>query len=238
MARFMIRAHSFLSKNVFLELVDLTLAGAGRSALKPGASERSIIQVDSSDQVLQILAGPGSGKTEMLCWRVLFDILVCGTGASRILVTTFTNKAAEEMMIRLAQRSEAMIAAGKARGIGVPDPKIHNLRIGTVHSLCDQLLTEFNDVYREQDFRIIEELEARLHMSRWWWQTCGGGKNRDRFRDLVTQYAEIVDLRRPAYLPPQLLAGWPSNCKSVPPRRASRSTSSSPRLRARSSVRS
>lgn len=194
----------------FLDLVDSVLVTSGRSPLIPAGSERKIIEIKESDQVLQILAGPGSGKTEMLCWRVLFDILVRGTDASRILVTTFTKKAAEEMTIRLAQRSEAMIAAGKIQGIIVPDPKIHNLRIGTLHSLCDQLLTEFNDFYREQDFRIIEELEARLHMSRWWWQTSGSRKNKARFRDLVTQYPEIIDLRRPPYLPPQLRVVWPA----------------------------
>lgn len=194
----------------FLDLVDAVLVVAGRSPLAPTGPENRIIRIEDDDQVLQILAGPGSGKTEMLCWRVLFDILVRGTDAKRILVTTFTRKAAEEMTIRIAQRSESMIAAGKAKGITVPDPKIHNLRIGTLHSLCDQLLTEFNDFYREQDFRIVEELEARLHMNRWWWQTSGGKRNQVRARDLITNYPEIVDLRRPQQLPPQLRASWPA----------------------------
>jgi DNA helicase-2/ATP-dependent DNA helicase PcrA len=176
----------------FLHLIDYVISAAGRSPLAPAGPEKRISRIEDTDQVLQILAGPGSGKTEMLCWRVLFDILVRGTDASRILVTTFTKKAAEEMTIRLAQRSEAMIAAGKVHGITVPDPKIHNLRIGTLHSLCDQLLTEFNDYYRDKDFRIIEELEAQLHMTRWWWQSSFGRKNRDRFRDLVTQYPTFV----------------------------------------------
>lgn len=194
----------------FLDLVDAVLVAAGRSPLFPTSPEKRIIRIEDDDQVLQILAGPGSGKTEMLCWRVLFDILVRGTDASRILVTTFTRKASEEMTIRIAQRSESMIVAGKVKGITVPDPKIHNLRIGTLHSLCDQLLTEFHDFYREQDFRIVEELEARLHMNRWWWQTSGGKKNRDRFRDLITNYPEIVDLRRPQQLPAQLRTSWPA----------------------------
>ena len=194
----------------FLDLVDVVLVAAGRNPLVPTGPEKRIIKIKDDDQVLQILAGPGSGKTEMLCWRVLFDILVRGTDANRILVTTFTRKAAEEMTIRIAQRSESMIAAGMSKGITVPDPKIHNLRIGTLHSLCDQLLTEFHDVYREQDFRIVEELEARLHMNRWWWQSSGGKKNQVRARDLFTKYPEIVDLRRPQQLPVQLRASWPA----------------------------
>jgi len=199
-----------ISDKEFLDLVDAVLVAAGRSPLVPTGPERRIVRIEDDDQVLQILAGPGSGKTEMLCWRVLFDILVRGTDANRILVTTFTRKASEEMTIRIAQRSESLIAAGKAMGITVPDPKIHNLRIGTLHSLCDQLLTEFHDFYREQDFRIVEELEARLHMNRWWWQSSGGKKNQARARDLFTNYSEVVDLRRPQQLPPQLRASWPA----------------------------
>src|SRR5437763_1505628 len=130
---------TLLSSEAFLGLVDLVLVSAGRAALAPRGPERKIVTISAADQVLQILAGPGSGKTEMLCWRVLYDILVLGTDANRILVTTFTKKAAEEMTIRIAQRSGALISEGKKKGITVPDPRIHNLRIGTIHSLCDQL---------------------------------------------------------------------------------------------------
>ena len=39
----------------------------------------AIIEVRPDDRVLQIVAGPGSGKTEVLVWRALFELLVRGS---------------------------------------------------------------------------------------------------------------------------------------------------------------
>jgi len=70
-----------LEPSKFFELVDEVLTENNRAPLpklKDGA-QRAIIEVRDSDRVLQILAGPGSGKTEMLTWRVLYDLCVRGT---------------------------------------------------------------------------------------------------------------------------------------------------------------
>ncbi|HYH64959.1 MAG TPA: UvrD-helicase domain-containing protein [Urbifossiella sp.] len=70
-------------------LLGLCLVGirAGHPAL---AAISDIITVRPDDRVLQILAGPGSGKTEVLVWRVLYDLCVLGTPSERVMVTTFT----------------------------------------------------------------------------------------------------------------------------------------------------
>ncbi len=83
-----------VSPKEFLSLVDQVLVEAERAPLEPG--NRAIVEVRPRDRVLQILAGPGSGKTEMLVWRVLYDLVVRGTAANRVMVTTFTRKAATE----------------------------------------------------------------------------------------------------------------------------------------------
>ena len=79
---------------------------------------------------LQILAGPGSGKTRVLTSRVAW--LVSG-GAGRPIppahctVVTFTNKAATEMRRRL----EALIGA-----------KTSQLVLGTFHAICVRMLRQ------------------------------------------------------------------------------------------------
>ena len=49
------------------------------SPLDPLGPQRAIVDITPGDRVLQILAGAGSGKTEMLVWRVLFELFVLGT---------------------------------------------------------------------------------------------------------------------------------------------------------------
>jgi DNA helicase-2/ATP-dependent DNA helicase PcrA len=47
-----------------------------------------------------VLAGPGSGKTLVLTYRIKYLIEVCGVSPGKILVVTFTKAAAEEMKVR------------------------------------------------------------------------------------------------------------------------------------------
>src|SRR5881409_1220038 len=58
-----------------------------------------------------VIAGAGSGKTRTLTYRVAF-LLEQGIRPDRILLLTFTNKAAKEMMLRvtdlLGQKMEAL----------------------------------------------------------------------------------------------------------------------------------
>lgn len=148
----------------FLQFVDEVLQSAGRRKLE--ATNRRIVSVRPNDRVLQILAGPGSGKTEMLVWRVLYELFVMGTPANRVLVTTFTRKAATELSIRVVERSDALIERAKASGIAVSDPRVHDLRVGTIHSLCDSLLAEFDADYMAAGSEVIDEVETKVRLAR------------------------------------------------------------------------
>ncbi|MDD5329126.1 MAG: UvrD-helicase domain-containing protein [Sulfuricella sp.] len=72
-----------------------------------------------------ILAGAGSGKTRVLTTRIAYLIQTGQASPAGILAVTFTNKAAKEMLTRLA----AMLPIN-ARGMW----------IGTFHGLCNRLL--------------------------------------------------------------------------------------------------
>ena len=77
---------------------------------------------------LQILAGPGSGKTRVLTSRVahLVRDSAAPIAPERCVVVTFTNRAANEMRARL----ETMIGADRTR----------RLVLGTFHAVCVRFL--------------------------------------------------------------------------------------------------
>jgi DNA helicase-2/ATP-dependent DNA helicase PcrA len=87
---------------------------------------------------LQIIAGPGTGKTYALILRCLFLLGVCHVAPSAIVLTTFTRKAAEELKLRL---QEALLRLSAV----FPEFRMIDLsqmRLGTLHSLCWDILTE------------------------------------------------------------------------------------------------
>ena len=81
--------------------------------------------VKTVDGPLLVLAGAGSGKTRVLTRRVAHLIGACGVYPSRILVMTFTNKAAGE----IRERVEELL-----------DGSTQGLWMGTFHSVCARFL--------------------------------------------------------------------------------------------------
>jgi DNA helicase-2/ATP-dependent DNA helicase PcrA len=74
---------------------------------------------------LLVLAGPGSGKTRVLTYRIAYLIAVLEVPAYQIMAVTFTNKAAREM----GQRVKDLLGE-KAEG----------LWLGTFHAMCGRIL--------------------------------------------------------------------------------------------------
>ncbi len=108
---------------------------------------------------VMVIAGPGSGKTRVLTYRIAYLISI-GVPAYQILALTFTNKAANEM---------------KGRIVNLVGEKNNHLWMGTFHSIFARLLRieseilGFNknfSIYDKQDsLGLIKSVMNDLHYS-------------------------------------------------------------------------
>ncbi|WFD00314.1 DNA helicase [Malassezia yamatoensis] len=117
------------------------------------ASQREAIEADAGCP-LQILAGPGSGKTRVLTMRVAWimgDESHAAILPENCVVVTFTNKAANEMRLRLTSL------------IG-PD-KTQKLVLGTFHALCAMYLRKYGHLLGiENNFTIADTDDTKRIM--------------------------------------------------------------------------
>ncbi len=88
------------------------------------AQNKAVLHIEGP---LLVIAGPGSGKTRVITYRIA-AIIDSGVSPWNICAITFTNKAAEEMR----QRVNAMGTAGGSH-------------ISTFHSLCVRILRQYAD---------------------------------------------------------------------------------------------
>ncbi len=92
-----------------------------------------------------VTAGAGSGKTRTLVGRYLYH-LAAGAPLRGIVAITFTEKAAREMRTRIRQTIDAWLAqaddADRRTAWEAIFADLDAARIGTIHSLCAQVLRE------------------------------------------------------------------------------------------------
>src|SRR5512134_1665644 len=108
-------------------------------------NEQQLAAVTAAPGPALVIAGAGAGKTRTLTYRVAY-LLEQGIPADRILLLTFTNKAAREMMRRVAD-----LLSGE----------IQSLWGGTFHSIGARVLRRHAEVlgYRK-DFTIMDREDA------------------------------------------------------------------------------
>ena len=154
---------------------------------------------------LLIIAGPGSGKTEVITWRVAHLVRAGFVRPENLLVTTFTNKAALELKDRIQQK--------------LPEVNVELMQVSTIHAFCADLLRR----YREhtpfpQGFHILDQMGQLLfvyaHRKRLGLDTLVKGRPYDFFTAVVGTFnlatEELVD--------PTALEAWcEQNMAQSPP---------------------
>jgi DNA helicase-2/ATP-dependent DNA helicase PcrA len=109
-------------------------------------NEQQLAAVTAPPGPSLVIAGAGSGKTRTLTYRVAY-LLEQGIPADRILLLTFTNKAAKEMMRRVADLLGQELAS---------------LWGGTFHAIGSRILRQHAAVLGYQrDFTILDREDAK-----------------------------------------------------------------------------
>ena len=116
-------------------------------------------------------AAAGTGKTTALVGRLVSMLLAGSAELSSVIVTTFTDKAAGELTLRLRaeiererERTEDPVLVGRlVRALA----ELETAKIGTFHSLCAELLRERPlEAGIDPAFAVLAEDEARALMDR------------------------------------------------------------------------
>jgi DNA helicase-2/ATP-dependent DNA helicase PcrA len=128
----------------FVELV----AGVLGASRQPNPEQLECLAYEPSVPLL-IVAGPGSGKTTVLVLRALRHVMVDRVLPERIMITTFTRKAAKEIRTRLIEWGTPLLEEALSRGPALPEDyrtflqnaDINRFVTGTLDSICEEALS-------------------------------------------------------------------------------------------------
>jgi ATP-dependent DNA helicase UvrD/PcrA len=111
-----------------------------------------------------LIAGPGSGKTEVLVLRTLYLLLIKKVDPSRILVCTYTEKAAASLQDRIRRA---------IRDLKV-DVDLTEFWVGTIHSICADLIDEnITATWLTKGYEVLDELTQQLFLFEHYFQVIG-----------------------------------------------------------------
>lgn len=99
---------------------------------------------------LLMIAGPGTGKTFTLVKRIAYLVIEEGIRPDEIMVVTFTEKAAKELLTRI---SNEFIKYDL-------EININDMYIGTFHSVCMRILKENSEYFENNsNYRVLDAFE-------------------------------------------------------------------------------
>jgi DNA helicase II / ATP-dependent DNA helicase PcrA len=117
--------------------------------------QRAVIEHETGP--LWVIAGPGSGKTEVLVLRCLKLVCVEKLTPASIIITTFTERAAKNIEDRMALYKEYLAKSDPS----LRQVDLARVRVGTLHSLCNDIMQEYR--YPDyQNVRLLDEMEQPL----------------------------------------------------------------------------
>lgn len=121
------------------------------------ANDAQIEAIRTVDGPVLIIAGPGTGKTFTLVQRAVYLIEEKHVRPEQILIATFTDKVAREIITRI---SDALCE----RNIPV---NINEMYIGTFHQICLQMIKEYIEYTNiSKNFETVDGFEQKYIVAR------------------------------------------------------------------------
>jgi len=121
----------------------------------------------ATNKNIAVTAGAGTGKTSILVERFIHIILTEDIDIKEVLAITFTDKAAAEMMERVANRIDELLNSdavdiNKAKLFQIKN-RLSSAYISTIHAFCSRLLRE-NPIEAEvdPDFKIMNDFQNTM----------------------------------------------------------------------------
>ncbi len=122
-----------------------------------GLNPEQLAAVQAIDGPLLIIAGPGAGKTKTLVERIVHLIVDQRIPSESILVATFTEKAAKELVTRVSNR---------AVDLGV-EINLTEMYIGTLHSIFLRIIEQYRPKTRLlRNYRVLDSFEQQYLIHR------------------------------------------------------------------------
>lgn len=125
------------------------------------ANEAQQEAIRTTEGPLLIIAGPGTGKTFTLVKRIVFLITEKDIQPEEIMVATFTEKAAKELITRITNE---LLKVGKT-------VNVNEMYVGTFHSICLRIIKEHLEYSRvKKNYRMLDQFDQKYmifqHMNR------------------------------------------------------------------------
>ncbi|WP_199896504.1 UvrD-helicase domain-containing protein [Streptomyces niger] len=98
------------------------------------------------------IAGAGSGKSRTLAGRVA-HLVASGAPPESVVAFTFSDKAGEQIKVRVAQALEVC---------GLDPHLVGGMYVGTIHAWCRRVLGEMDADYRQ--FDVLDEMRYQLYL--------------------------------------------------------------------------
>ena len=113
--------------------------------------------INHVDGPLLVIAGPGAGKTMAIVERVVHLIGKCNVPPESILVSTFTEKAAKELLTRISRRL-------MEEGLKVSPNEMY---IGTMHSIFLRILKDYSEFTRlKKNYKTFDDFDQNYTVYR------------------------------------------------------------------------